>query len=173
MNILLVEDEVNVSAFIKKGLEEHGYSVMQAYDGLTGLKLVEQYAYDLIILDIIVPHLSGLDLCQKIRELGFTEIPILMLTALGTTDDVVAGLDRGADDYLRKPFKFKELLARLRVLLRRKQLEKPGQKLRIADLEMDLDKKEVQRNGVPISLTAKEFTLLAYFVRNANKVVSR
>lgn len=173
MNLLLVEDEPNVSAFIKKGLEEHGYQVTPAYDGLSGLKLVEQYPFDLLILDIILPQMGGLEVCRQVREQGFAELPILMLTALGSTEDVVTGLDAGADDYLKKPFKFKELLARVRALLRRRFLDVPSQRLQVMDLEVDLDKKEVHRGNVAINLTAREFRLLAYLLKNKGRVVSR
>ncbi|MEL6671802.1 MAG: response regulator transcription factor [Bacteroidota bacterium] len=173
MNILLVEDEANVSAFIKKGLEEYGYHVTQAFDGELGLKLALQNPYDLIILDVILPGLNGLQVCERIREKGVYDIPILMLTALGSTEDVVTGLESGADDYLKKPFKFQELLARVRVLLRRGKLGALSQVLRLEDLELDINKKTVQRKGEAIQLTAKEFNLLAYLMRNQAKVVSR
>jgi two-component system, OmpR family, copper resistance phosphate regulon response regulator CusR len=172
MKILLVEDEPKVASFIKKGLEEQAYEVEQAYDGNFGLKMALQNEYDLIILDIILPHMSGLDVCRAVRKKNM-QVPILMLTALGSTDDKITGLDAGADDYLTKPFEFKELLARLRALARRSADNGNSEKLSIADLEMDLDSKMVTRAGKPINLTAREFSLLHYLLRNRGRVVSR
>jgi two-component system, OmpR family, copper resistance phosphate regulon response regulator CusR len=172
MKILLVEDEPKVASFIKKGLEEQSYEVEQAYDGSFGLKLALQNDYDLIILDIILPHMSGLEVCRSIRAKK-PLVSILMLTALGSTDDKITGLDAGADDYLTKPFEFKELLARIRALSRRSGESGGGEKLGIADLEMDLGSKTVTRSGKPINLTAREFSLLQYLLRNRGRVVSR
>ncbi|HEY4650302.1 MAG TPA: response regulator transcription factor [Pontibacter sp.] len=172
MNILVVEDEPNVVAFIRKGLQEQAYEVDVAYDGATGKRLALQNNYALIILDIILPGSNGLEVCRDIRQQN-TSVPILMLTALGTTDDIVTGLDAGADDYLPKPFKFKELLARVRALTRRSQLGPSTNTLTVADLEMDLDSKTVRRAGKEVALTAKEFVLLEYFVRNKGRVLSR
>ena len=173
MKILVIEDEQNVSSFIRKGLEEQGYEVTQAFDGTTGLRAVVQKKFDLIILDIILPGMNGLEVCKKLRENEDTYTPILMLTALGDTDDVVMGLDAGADDYLTKPFKFKELLARIKALTRRKKLSDAVKTLKVADLEMDIDSKQVTRGGQPIKLTAKEFNLLKYLINNKGRVVSR
>lgn len=173
MNILVVEDEPNVAAFIKKGLEEQAYEVDVAYDGNTGLLLARQKDYSLAILDVIMPHTNGLEVCKVLRERD-PALPILMLTALATTDDVVTGLETGADDYLAKPFKFRELLARVKALTRRKNLQaNVSSKLTFADLEMDLDTKAVSRNGKLITLTAREFTLLEYFMKHPGKVLSR
>lgn len=172
MKILLVEDEPKVASFIKKGLEEQTYEVDQAYDGVFGSKLAMQQEYDLIILDVILPHKSGLEVCREIREQRLA-VPILMLTALGTTDDKIIGLDAGADDYLTKPFEFKELLARIRALTRRTADITAGEKLGIADLEMDLVTKTVTRAGKQLSLTAREFALLHYLLRNKGRVLSR
>ncbi|MDX5420641.1 MAG: response regulator transcription factor [Hymenobacteraceae bacterium] len=172
MRILLIEDEPKVSSFIKKGLEEQTYEVDQAYDGTFGVKLALQHEYDLIILDIILPNMSGLDVCREIRKHN-RHVSILMLTALGTTDDKITGLDAGADDYLTKPFEFKELLARIRALARRGTDATAGEKLGIADLEMDVAKKTVTRGGRLVSLTAREFALLHYLLRNQGRVVSR
>ncbi len=174
MKILVIEDEPSISNIIKKGLEENGFEVMQAFDGEMGLRLAQRSEYAAIILDIILPGLNGLEVCQKLRrELGI-QTPVLMLTALNETDDVVTGLDAGADDYLGKPFKFKELLARVRALTRRTgNQQAPANLLRVADLEIDLDAKTVQRAGQEIKLTAKEFFLLEYLMRNKNRVVSR
>jgi DNA-binding response OmpR family regulator len=173
MKILIVEDEPKVASFIKKGLEEDHFEAEIAYDGLTADKLARQYRYDLFILDIIIPGISGLDLCKKLKALN-SDIPVLMLTALGTTDDKLLGFDAGADDYLVKPFEFRELLARVKVLLK-----KPGQpmvssnRLVFGDLELDLDKKVATRDKTQIELTAKEFSLLEYFMRNSGRVLSR
>lgn len=172
MNILVVEDEPNVVAFVKKGLQEQSYDVDVAYDGQTGLSLALQKEYALIVLDVILPNSNGIQVCSEIRKYNL-HVPILMLTALGTTEDVVKGLDAGADDYLTKPFKFKELLARVRALTRRSNLTQSNGKLTIADLEVDLDTKAVTRGGKEITLTAKEFSLLEYFIRNKGKVLSR
>lgn len=172
MKILLIEDEPKVASFIKKGLEEQTYEVDQAYDGTFGVKLALQNEYDLVILDLILPNMSGLDVCREIRKHN-TNVCILMLTALGSTDDKIIGLDAGADDYLAKPFEFKELLARIRALSRRGTENVSGEKLRISDLEMDVVKKTVHRAGKPVSLTAREFSLLYYLLRNQGRVVSR
>lgn len=173
MKILLIEDEPSVSSFIKRGLEENGYTVQQAFDGDTGLRLARQGSFELIILDLILPHRNGLEICKTLREEGHKDIPILMLTALSTTADVVEGLEAGADDYLRKPFKFQELLARIHAMGRRRQIAPSGKKLSVANLVMDMDAKTVSRNGEEIALTAREFTLLEYFIRNKGRVISR
>lgn len=171
MHILLIEDEPKTLHYIKKGLEENLYKVDTAEDGKTGKHLALRNAYNLIITDIIMPGLNGKELCLQLREAQI-ETPILMLTALATTEDVVAGLDSGADDYLAKPFEFKELLARIRSLTKRQKVLGSDQ-LRMADLVMDLSRKTVQRAGKPIELTAKEFALLEYFMRHPTKVISR
>ena len=173
IKILLIEDEKKIAAALKTGMEEQGYYVMAAYDGEMGEKLFNNYDFDLVILDINLPDINGYTLSRMIRQKD-RDIPILMLTALGTVDDKVEGFEAGADDYLVKPFAFKELLARIKSLLRRTVSGMPtGHFLRIADLEINLDSKEVLRSGNKISLTAKEFQLLEYLVRNKNKVVSR
>jgi DNA-binding response OmpR family regulator len=173
MKILLIEDEPSVSSFIKRGLEENGYTVQQAFDGDTGLKLAKQDVFELIILDLILPHRNGLEICRELREEGYKDVPILMLTALSSTEDVVEGLEAGADDYLRKPFKFQELLARIHAMARRRHIAPSRKKLQVANLEMDLDAKTVSRDGKQITLTAREFTLLEYFIRNNGRVISR
>ena len=172
MKILLVEDEPKVASFIKKGLEEQTYIVDLAYDGLMGKKLALSNAYDTIILDVILPSISGIELCKEIRKTN-TSVPILLLTALGTTEDKVIGLDAGADDYLTKPFKFMELLARIRALTRRKSNQTTPTILTIADLEMDTGSKIVKRNSKIINLTAREFFLLEFFLKNKGIVLSR
>jgi two-component system, OmpR family, copper resistance phosphate regulon response regulator CusR len=172
MRILVVEDEPKVSSFIKKGLEEQAYEVDVAYDGFFGKKLALENEYDLVILDVILPKQSGLEVCREIRKQK-PAIPILMLTALGSTDDKILGLDSGADDYLVKPFVFQELLARIRALTRRAYEVPNNEILKIADLELNLTKKTVTRSNIPINLTAREFALLHYLMRNKGRVVSR
>jgi DNA-binding response OmpR family regulator len=173
MKILIVEDEPKVAAFIKKGLEESHYEADLAYDGLSAEKLARQYKYNLYILDIIIPGINGIDLCRKLKKLN-TGIPVLMLTALGTTEDKLIGFDAGANDYLVKPFEFRELLARVKVLLKSgEQSHDTVNKLIVADLELDLDKKIATRGKSNIELTAKEFSLLEFFMRNVGRVLSR
>lgn len=173
MRILVVEDEPKVAAFLKQGLEESGYEVLSAYDGPMGERLALKESVDLVMLDVVMPGKSGTDVCRAIRQGGAT-MPILMLTALGTTDDKVVGLDAGADDYLVKPFEFKELLARIRSLTRRgSAVHEAADRLTYQDLELDLAKKEALRGGKRISLTAKEFALLEYLMRNPERVLSR
>lgn len=173
MRILLVEDEVKTVQIIQQGLEEQHYQVDVAYDGPMGLQLAMRHPYQLIITDIILPGFSGLELCKKMREAKLAT-PVLMLTALGTTDDKIIGLDAGADDYLAKPFEFRELLARIRALSRRGTTPLvTSNVLRIADLEMDLSMKSVTRQGKTIPLTAKEFALLEYFIRHQGRVISK
>ncbi|MBS1580665.1 MAG: response regulator transcription factor [Bacteroidetes bacterium] len=173
MRILVVEDEPKVAAFLKQGLEESGYEVLSAYDGPMGRRLALQEAPDLVMLDVVMPGMNGTEVCRAIRQ-GGGAMPILMLTALGTTEDKVTGLDAGADDYLVKPFEFKELLARIRSLTRRASaLHEQAEKLTYHDLELDLAKKEAVRGGQRIALTAKEFALLEYLMRNAERVLSR
>ena len=171
MKILVVEDEPSVATFIKKGLEEQSFIVDVAYDGQIGKQLALQNQYDVIILDVILPHINGLQLCSEIKL--HSTVPILMLTALGTTNDIVTGLDSGADDYLSKPFKFQELMARLRALARRKNNSTGETAFKIADLEVDFRTKQVKRNEELIKLTAREFYLLQFFIRNRGRVISR
>jgi DNA-binding response OmpR family regulator len=173
IKILLVEDEKKIAESLKKGLSEQHYHVEVAYDGLIGKKLFETYLFDLIILDINLPGMNGYDLCKEIRR-SSERIPVVMLTALNATDDKIEGFEAGADDYIVKPFDFKELLVRIRALLKRIYQNVPsGNMLKVADLVMNLDSKEVIRADKMISLTAKEFQLLEYLVRNKNRVVSR
>ena len=173
IRILFVEDEKKIAHALKTGMEEQGFNVELAYDGAMGEKLFNNYDFDLVILDINLPDINGYALSRMIRQKN-RDIPILMLTALGTVEDKVEGFEAGADDYLVKPFAFKELVARIKSLLRRTIHGLPsGHFLRIADLEINLDSKEVFRAGNKISLTAKEFQLLEYLVRNKNRVVSR
>jgi two-component system, OmpR family, copper resistance phosphate regulon response regulator CusR len=172
--ILIVEDEQKIADTLKLGLSENGYYVEVAYDGQIGLKLFEQHEFNLIILDINLPGLNGYQLCKIIRSRS-PHIPIIMLTALSALQDKIEGYDAGADDYIVKPFEFKELIMKIRVLLKRTmdQHIPVGNVLHASDLEMNLDSKEVKRNGELINLTAKEFQLLEYLIRNKNRVVSR
>ncbi|HEY9045191.1 MAG TPA: response regulator transcription factor [Ohtaekwangia sp.] len=176
MKILVIEDEQKVAAFLKSGLEEQGYEVQLAYDGYTGEKLALNKDYQLILLDVIIPHTNGLELCKKIRTVK-PSVPILMLTALGTTDDKVTGFDAGADDYLVKPFEFKELLARIKALTKRRkdtaQPESEANILTVADLQLNLDKKIAIRGDKSIPLTAKEFSLLEFLMLNKGRVLSK
>jgi len=173
MHILLVEDEPKVSSFIKQGLEENKYSVDIAYDGNIGLQLAMRNNYDLMIFDVIIPYMNGIELCKEVRNQE-NNTPILMLTALGTTEDKLTGFDAGADDYLVKPFEFKELLARIRALTKRASgAVEANRILKIADLELNLDRKNAVRGNKKIELTAKEFSLLEYLMRNKGKVISR
>jgi DNA-binding response OmpR family regulator len=173
MKILIAEDEFKVATFIKKGLEESHYEADVAYDGISAEKLARQYKYNLFILDLIIPGIGGLELCRRLKALN-PNIPVLMLTALGTTDDKLAGFEAGANDYLVKPFEFRELLARVKVLLRSTdQAYESISKLVYGDIELDLDKKAARRAGTIINLTAKEFSLLEYFMRNPGRVLSR
>lgn len=171
--ILIVEDEVNIASFIKRGLQECGYEVTAAYDGEEAWQLIKQERYHLFMLDIIMPKIDGLQLCKMIRQnLGYS-IPILMVTALGTTDDIVSGLDAGADDYISKPFSFAELQARIRALLRRREGAKVNQVLQCGDLTLDQVSRRATRNGETIDLTVKEYRLLEYFMNNQGIALSR
>jgi two-component system, OmpR family, copper resistance phosphate regulon response regulator CusR len=173
MRILLIEDEVKTLQYIKKGLEENEYSVDIADDGQKGKALAFRNSYNLIISDIIMPGLNGRDLCRELHTAKI-DTPILLLSALGSTDEIVEGLDSGADDYLAKPFEFKELLARIRSLTKRQSRNMPEENiLRAADLVMDVSRKTVSRDNKSIELTAKEFSLLEYFLRNQEKVIPR
>jgi len=174
MKILIVEDEPKVASFIKKGLEEQSYLVDHAFDGTIGKSMALGASYDVIILDVNLPGINGFELCKIIRE-NHIITPVLMLTALGTTDDKLMGFDSGADDYLVKPFEFRELLARIKALYKRASSDSSqvSNVLRVADLELNLDQKIAVREGHKIDLTAKEFALLEYFIRNKGRVVSR
>ncbi|HNW56703.1 MAG TPA: response regulator transcription factor [Bacteroidales bacterium] len=173
MKILIVEDEHKVATFIKEGLEESHYEADVVYDGKNAQKLASQYVYDLFIVDIIIPFVSGLDLCKEFKQ-KMPDVPVLLLTALGTTEDKLLGFDAGADDYLVKPFEFRELLARVRVLLKGSGAKHDSlNRLIVSDLELDLDKKIARRGKEVIELTAKEFTLLECFMRNKGRVLSR
>ena len=171
MKILVVEDEKKVSSFIKRGLEEEKYQVDTALDGEEGFKLASENQYDLIVLDWMLPKKDGLALVKELREKK-SSTPVLMLTAKDSLEDIIAGLDSGSDDYLTKPFAFAELLARVRALLRRSEMDK-GAELRFADLRLDPVTHKVWRKEKEIDLTAKEYGLLEYFMRNPNQVLTR
>jgi two-component system, OmpR family, copper resistance phosphate regulon response regulator CusR len=172
--ILIVEDEPKIADTLKFGLTENGYYVEVAYDGNIGYRLFQSHTYNLVLLDINVPGINGYELSKLIRAEN-EHIPIIMLTALSSLNDKVEGYDSGADDYLVKPFEFKELLLKIRVLLKRTmdQNVATGTVLKAVDLEMNLDSKEVKRGDTVINLTAKEFQLLEYLMQNKNRVVSR
>ncbi len=172
MRILVVEDQKKMLSFIKKGLTEAGHVVDAAETGGAGEVLAAENPYDLIILDVMLPDQNGLDTARHLRRDGFKG-SILMLTALSGTKDKVHGLDAGADDYLTKPFSFDELLARIRALMRRASGSSEASVLRFADLEVDLVSRKVKREDKEIRLTAKEFALLEYFLRNPNRPLSR
>jgi len=173
INILIVEDERRLAEILKKQLEESGFTAEIASDGYTGRQLVEKNKYNLIILDINLPLINGYDLCREIRKMN-NKIPIIMLTAFGTPENKIAGFDVGADDYVVKPFDYRELLARVNVFLRRSDSDiTVPEKLKMADLELDLKTKTVIRAGKKIDLTAKESLLLVTFLRNRDKLLSR
>ncbi len=171
MRILVVEDDENIASVIRRGLVEQHYSVDVAPDGEEGQDAAWSNDYDLIILDVMLPKIDGYSLCKMLRDEGLTT-PILMLTALGGSNDVITGLDQGADDYLTKPFDFGVLLARIRSLTRRR-FETKTAVIEISDLKIDTAKRTVERNGQPVTLTAKEFSLLEYFVMNKGRVLTR
>jgi DNA-binding response OmpR family regulator len=171
MRILIVEDEKSLADIIKKGLEEEGYAVDVVYNGEEGLFMAENEPSDLIILDIMLPIIDGINILKKIRK-GGIKTPVLMLTAKDTIMDKISGLDSGADDYLTKPFSFEELVARMRALLRRNTDMKTSV-LMISDLTIDTATHEVKREGKGILLSAKEYALLEYMALNRNKVLSR
>jgi DNA-binding response OmpR family regulator len=171
-----VEDDERLSSVLRKGLEEKGFQVEVAFDGQMGLKLFENQSFDLLIVDLILPLMNGLELCKAIRNTG-SQIPIIMLTALGTTDDKLEGFDAGADDYLVKPFDIRELFARINSLLKRAEvspeLQASGHLLQYEDIQIDTQVKKVYRSETEVKLTPKEFKLLEYLVRNAERVLSR
>lgn len=173
MKVFIIEDEPKIVAFLKIGLKEHGYEVDAAYDGSSGLNHLSQNDCDILILDLVLPDANGLDLCKKIKEIK-PELPILMLTSMGTTEDKVSGFEAGTDDYLTKPFEFKELVARIKALLKRSNIPAGKvNKLVVADLELDINKKSARRGSRNIDLTVKEYALLEFLMKNCDKVVSR
>jgi two-component system, OmpR family, copper resistance phosphate regulon response regulator CusR len=173
LKILLVEDEKKIADILQKGLSEQQFEIDVAYDGLIGQKVFDAHKFDLVILDINLPGMNGYDLCRYIRSRN-EKVPVIMLTALNSIDDKIHGFEAGADDYIIKPFDFKELLVRIKALLKRiHQHVQQGNILKVSDMVMNLENKEVTRSGNKVSLTAKEFQLLEYLVRNKNRVVSR
>ena len=172
--ILVVEDEQRVAELLKRGLEETGYQVSVAYDGIMGLRLFRSGTYHLVLSDVVLPKMDGFELCKEIRKIN-PAVPILMLTALGTTDDKLEGFDAGADDYLVKPFDFRELNARIHVLLKRKGEANASQpeELDYEDLHVDLKTKTVYRAGDAIKLSPKEYNLLLYMIENPERVLTR
>lgn len=173
-HILVIEDEARVAELLRMGLEESGYLVTVAHDGAAGLRIFLTEKFDLVISDLMLPKMGGLELCKEIRETN-AHIPILMLTALGSTDDKLEGFDAGADDYMVKPFDFRELLARVAVLLKRRNgAANPNSDfLQYADLKINLKAKTVTRQDCPVKLSPKEYELLLYMAENAERVVSR
>ena len=170
--IILVEDEINIASFIERGLREFGHEVSVVYDGNAGWELLQNESFDLLILDIIMPGMNGLELCRMYRQRFGYHSPVVMLTALGTTDDIVKGLDAGADDYLVKTFSFQELEARIKALLRRSK-EVPVQQLVCGDLILDCTLRRARRGNMDIDLTVKEYRLLEYFLLHQRAVLSR
>jgi DNA-binding response OmpR family regulator len=172
MRVLVVEDERKIAAYVKRGLEEQGYAVDAAYTGQEALDWADVVEFDLIVLDILLPQLDGVEVCRELRRRG-VRTPILMVTARDAIDDRVAGLDAGADDYLVKPFAMRELLARLRALSRRAADAPRSTLLRIADLELDTVTHRAQRSGQTIDLTAKEYAVLECLMRHPDGVLTR
>ena len=172
-HILIVEDELRLAEILQKQLQESGFKADVANDGYVGKRMIENAEYDLVVLDINLPLMNGYELCKEIRKKN-SKIPIIMLTALGTSENKLIGFEAGADDYVLKPFDFRELLARINVFLKRKNVIIPeSRKLSIADFEMDLDRKTATRAGKKIELTSKEFALMETFLLNKNKLLSR
>jgi len=175
MKLLLIEDEPSVISLIQRSLTASGHEVTVAMDGQSGLEMAIRHQFDLIILDLMLPVMNGMEVCRKIRSHGLST-PVLMLTALGTTENIVSGLDAGADDYMTKPFKLAELEARIRTLTRRgkePETEKSNDVLKIGDLILNKSTKTVTRNGQPITVTATEFRLLEFLLSNQNRVLNR
>lgn len=173
MKILLIEDDIKIIQSLRKGLEENGFEVDIAYDGLIGKLLARRHEYAVIISDIIIPGINGIELCRELRK-EVIRTPFIMLTALGALEEKLVGFDAGADDYLVKPFDFLELLARIKVVTKRIQAEPVRANiLRYADLEMNLTTREITRSKQRIDLTGKEYALLEYLLRNAERVLSK
>ena len=170
MKILIVEDDIKISAFLEKGLKEENFTVDCSYDGEEALYLITTNRYDLIILDLMIPYIDGVQLCKDLREMG-NNVPIIMLSAKSSIEDKVLGLNSGANDYLAKPFSFDELIARIKVQLR--EGNTLTNILEIDDLKLDCDKKQVTRAGKNIELSAKEYMLLEYLMRNRGKIVTK
>jgi len=172
MKILLVEDEIGIANFIEEGLKLDKYLVDVAHDGRTALDMIHINEYDLVILDLMLPDIDGLQVCQEIRRAGLN-IPVIMLTARNTIDDKITGLDSGADDYVTKPFDLDELLARVRALLRRGKKHAAGNEILVGEIKLNTKTHEVQRQSKNIILTNKEFKILEYLMHRPNEVISR
>ncbi|MBL0741310.1 response regulator transcription factor [Chryseolinea lacunae] len=173
MKILVIEDEPAVVSFIRRGMMEAGHDVLVAMDGDTGFQMAQAEAIDVIVLDVMLPAMNGVDLCRKLREKK-VDTPVIMLTALGMTENIVAGLNNGADDYLVKPFKFAELLARIAAVSRRnKAVPVANHVLKIADIALDTRSKTVSRQDIKIDLTATEYKLLEFLMQQEGRVLSR
>ncbi|UUC44540.1 response regulator transcription factor [Flavobacterium cerinum] len=173
MKLLIVEDEPNLLSALRKGLSERNHDVTAALDGTTALEMINYTSFDVIVLDVMLPDINGIEICRRLRSAG-NYVPILMLTALSSSENIVHGLNAGADDYLTKPFQFSELEARVNALARRAgQDQKPAEKIVIDDLEIDSRTKMVKRNDELIVLTAKEFNLLYYLAKNSGIILSR
>ncbi|WP_018667971.1 response regulator transcription factor [Bacteroides gallinarum] len=170
--ILLAEDEENIASFIERGLQEFGHTVTVVHDGASAWEILRNEAFDLLVFDIIMPRMNGLDLCRLFRSKEGYRTPVIMLTALGTTEDIVKGLDAGADDYLVKPFSFQELEARIKALLRRRR-DVSVQQLVCNDLLLDCNTRRARRANLTIDLTVKEYRLLEYFMTHQGMVLSR
>jgi DNA-binding response OmpR family regulator len=173
MRILLVEDEVNIASFIERGLREFGHEVLTAHDGAAGWELIRKEDFQLLILDVIMPKMNGLELCCKYRAVYGYASPVVMLTALGTTDDIVKGLEAGADDYLVKPFSFAELEARIQALARRATVESANPVLACGGLVLEKENHRAVRDGVAIDLTVREYRLLEYLMTNQGTALTR
>lgn len=172
MNVLIIEDEAKVANNLKLSLEEHGYSAFVAFDSSMGLKLLNQKNFDVLISDVILPGKNGFDLCKEVRE-SHPNIKIIMLTALGSIDDKVEGLEAGADDYLVKPFDLRELMARIKAVSKRGVIQDSRDLLKIADLELNPATKSARRSGNNIDLTSKEYHLLHFLLKNKGRVMGR
>ncbi len=170
--ILIIEDDERMAELIRRGLEESGYNVTLVTDGGEGLSIALDNHFDVVVTDILLPTISGLELCKKLKKAN-EKYPIIMLTALGTTDDKIDGFDAGADDYMVKPFEMRELTARINALIKRSRLENTEEVIRIADLELDQRTKTVKRGGKELNLTPKEFNLLTYMMINKGRVLSK
>ncbi len=172
MHILVIEDERRLASLVRRALQEEGHLVEVSNDGAEGLEMAEATGYDLLVLDLMLPHLDGVEICRRLRSAG-NDVRILMLTARDSVEDRVAGLEAGADDYLVKPFSFTELIARVKALARRQIQPQVEIELTSGDLVLDLQRHEARRDGRTIELTAKEFQLLEYLMRNAGHVMTR
>ncbi|MGB4592627.1 MAG: response regulator transcription factor [Coriobacteriia bacterium] len=171
-NVLIVEDDATIARFVELELEHAGFGVLRVGDGPSGIDLLEANDVDLVILDLMLPGVDGLDVARHIRKKGIA-VPILMLTARAETHDVVSGFEAGADDYLRKPFEIPELLSRVRALLKRSRAAVPSAPFEASGIRIDAEKRQAVQGGSPLDLTAKEFDLLSYLVGNAGRVISR